>query len=353
MAENKIQKILRETGSEAIVTESEDFRRYLTGFGGTDGIFVADKESARLYTDARYFEAAEKALAGTDVQAVLLQSSLQVREVLKAYKSIGVAFCRTNLEQAKEYESLGLELLDAMPALSRSMAVKSKEELENIQKACTAAEAGFLKLLPELKEGMTESEAAALLEYNMRVAGASGTSFDTICAFGAGGSIPHYETGNVKLKFGDVILIDFGCKVNGYCSDITRTFLFGDDGKHEEFKKNYNIVLGAHQKVLDEGHAGMLGREADAIARNYLRDHGGLDKYFTHSLGHGIGLNIHEFPPRLSSGSNDVLAEGMVFSDEPGVYFAGEYGIRIEDSVTIADGKFRSFMKTDKKLMIL
>ncbi|MFR1554990.1 MAG: M24 family metallopeptidase, partial [Coriobacteriales bacterium] len=203
-----------------------------------------------------------------------------------------------------------------------------------------------------IKEGMTEAEVAALLEYNMRTLGAYSTSFDTIVAFGPHAAVPHHETGNTRLKFGDEILIDFGCKVDGYCSDITRTVLFGDDKKHGEFKKAYEAVLAAHNLVKEKLTAGMTGGEADAIARDCLEEKG-YGKYFTHSLGHGIGLNIHEFPS-VRKGGTDVLKNGMVFSDEPGVYLAGEYGVRIEDTVTLKDGKVSSFMhKTDRNLVIL
>lgn len=139
------------------------------------------------------------------------------------------------------------------------MAIKNEWELKNIARACDIAEEGFLKLLPEIKEGMTESEVAALLEYNMRTLGAYSTSFDTIVAFGAHAAVPHHVTGDTKLRFGDEILIDFGCKVDGYCSDITRTFLFGDDGKHADFKKAYAAVLAAHELVKENLKAGMTG----------------------------------------------------------------------------------------------
>ena len=232
------------------------------------------------------------------------------------------------------------------------MAIKTEDELANIAKACEIAEDAFNLLLPEIKEGMTETEVAALLEYNMRKLGAQGVSFDTIVAFGAHASVPHYETGTTKLQFGDPILIDFGCKVNGYCSDITRTFLYGDDGKHEDFKKAYNAVLTAHNLVKEKLVSGMTGTQADAIAREYLKEQGYGD-LFTHSLGHGIGLNVHEFPSVSPRGEN-VLVDGMVFSDEPGVYEAGKFGIRIEDTVTLKNGKVQSFMsKTDRNLVIL
>ena len=198
----------------------------------------------------------------------------------------------------------------------------------------------------------TETAVAAMLEYNMRKLGAQGLSFETIVAFGANAAVPHHETGLKTLKFGDEILIDFGCRVNGYCSDITRTFLFGDDGKHEEFKKAYKCVLEAHLLAQQKIVAGMTGKEADAVAREYLKACG-YGELFTHSLGHGIGLNVHEMPS-ISPRGETALCDGMVFSDEPGVYKAGEFGIRIEDTVTLMNGKIKSFMsKTDKSLVIL
>ena len=198
---------------------------------------------------------------------------------------------------------------------------------------------------------MTENEVAAELEYLMRKNGASGTSFDTIVAFGENSSVPHHETGLRKLNYGDIVLIDFGCKYNGYCSDCTRTFLFGDDKKHDDFKSAYEKVLEAHliakQKITND----ITGKQADAYARDCLKKYG-LDKYFTHSLGHGIGINIHEFPA-ISPKSEDTLLNGMVFSDEPGVYFEGKFGIRIEDSVMLDCGKVVSLTDSDKNLIIL
>ena len=282
MLDGKKRKIYLETGADALLVETDFLRRYLTGFYSTDGYVILREDSCVFVADPRYFEAAEKALAGTDV------------EVAEG---------------------------------SNSMAL-------------------------EIKEGMKEREVAALLEYRMRRLGASGTSFETIVAFGENGSVPHHETGDRALKFGDPVLIDFGCKYEGYCSDCTRTFLFGDDGRHGEFKKAYAEVLKAHELVKEQVVAGMTGKEADEIARGSLRK-AGLDRYFTHSLGHGIGLQIHEYPV-LSPRGGEVLQDGMVFSDEPGVYLRGEFGIRIEDSVYLKDGKVRSFMKkTGRELAIL
>lgn len=351
MLQTNGKKVLERSGCEAVYTSCLYQLRYITGLEPENGCAVVDKNGTTLYTDMRYMEAAEKLLKGTDVTPVLYKQD-ELLKRLAQYESVGVSFDQMAHIEYLTLEKAGAKLVNIDDKLSAVMTVKNEWELENIAKACEVAEKGFLATLPEIKEGMTEMEVAALLEYNMKKFGAQGTSFDTIVAFGAHAAVPHHETGDTKLCFGDEILIDFGCKINGYCSDITRTFLFGDDGKHEEFKKAYACVLRAHELVKERLMSGMTGAEADAIARNYLKENGYGD-LFTHSLGHGIGLNIHEFPS-VSFKSATPLCDGMVFSDEPGVYVAGEYGIRIEDTVTLQNGKVKSFMSlTDRNLLIL
>ena len=345
------KKVLKSSGCDAVYTSCEFLLRYITGIEPENGCAIVDKTGTTLYTDMRYMEAAEKLLKGTDVTPVLYKQS-EILARLASYEKVGVSFNQTPHVEYLALEKAGVKMENADKALVEVMGVKNAWEIDNIAKACKIAERAFLKLLPEIKEGMSETEIAALLEYYMRSLGAEGTSFAIIVAFGAHAAVPHHETGAEKLKFGDEILIDFGCKVNGYCSDITRTFLFGDDGKHAEFKRAYQAVLTAHELVKEQARSGMTGVEVDAIARNYLNEKG-YGKLFTHSLGHGIGLNVHEFPS-VSPRGETPLQNGMVFSDEPGVYKAGEYGIRIEDTVMMKDGKVKSFMtETDRNLIIL
>ena len=350
MTQKNGNKILNASGCEAVYTSCEYMMRYITGFAAENGLVIVDKDGTTLYTDKRYIEAAEKLFADTDVTPVLDAKSEALKR-LATYKTVGISFNQTSHSEFVALQEAGVNTVNIDKAFAQTMAVKTEDELENIAKACEIAEEAFNMLLPEIQEGMTETEVAALLEYNMRKLGAQGVSFDTIVAFGAHASVPHYETGTTKLQFGDPILIDFGCKVNGYCSDITRTFLFGDDGTHEEFKKAYDAVLTAHNLVQEKLVSGMTGIEADAIARDYLKEQG-YGELFTHSLGHGIGLNVHEYPG-VSPRSENVLVDGMVFSDEPGVYAAGEYGIRIEDTITLKNGKVQSFMSKTKKTLVI
>lgn len=347
----KLQRIFAQTGADALFLEQDFLRRYITGFYSTDGYVVYDGKTCTFVADLRYFEAAGEALKDSAIR-VVEGSFDRALSLVAGCKTLGVPYPFVSRAACAKLEERGFALTDCMPALREAMKVKSAYELDCIARACDMAEEGLLHTLPRIKEGMTERELAAVLEYEMRMQGADGTSFETIVAFGKGSSVPHHETGDTKLKFGDVVLIDFGCKTQGYCSDCTRTFLFGDDGRHEAFKKTYAAVLEAHERVKETLVSGMTGREADAIARDLFAAKG-LDQYFTHSLGHGIGLQIHEYPV-LAPRGEEVLTDGMVFSDEPGLYFAGEYGIRIEDSICLENGKVRSFMnKTAHGLLIL
>ena len=229
------------------------------------------------------------------------------------------------------------------------MSVKTDEEIKYIQKACNIAEKAWRDTLLFIKEGVTERQVANVLEFNFKKYGASGTSFDTIVAFGKNASVPHHATGDTKLKNNECVLMDFGCVYKGYCSDMTRTMFYGTPD--EKFRMAYLAVLSAHMKAAEGIKEGMTGKEADKIARDVLETLG-YGKYFTHSLGHGIGVNIHEYP-YLSPKGEAVLKNNMVFSNEPGVYLNGKFGIRIEDSCHLENGKYKTFMKDDKSLIIL
>ena len=344
-------KVFASVGAEALVTTQDDLRFYLTGFQSSFGVVITDKDGTSFYTDRRYLEAAEKALVSKDIDVREYPRGTKLAQLIEKYKTVGMPMDKLTASEYLALTQSGLNIWDSTPSFKKAMAIKSAEEIENITLACKATDKAFLQLLPQIKEGMSENDVAALLEYLMRKEGASGTSFETICAFGANGSVPHHATGNTKLKFGDAILIDFGCKINGYCSDCTRTFLFGDDKKHEQFKELYKKVLDAHVLVKERFTSGMKGCEGDAIARDFLAKYD-LAKYFTHSLGHSLGINIHE-SPNLSPNDDSVFEDGMVFSDEPGIYLAGELGIRIEDTVTLSGGKVVSLTDTDKNLLIL
>lgn len=349
MSHTNAGKIYNLVGAEAVLTEASDLRKYLTGISTSFGYVVTDKNGTVFYTDSRYLESAVNQLKGSEIQVRQYKAPLE--DLLKGYRQVAVPFNRILYPDYAKLKDIGLDVVDSSSAFTSAMTVKEDYEIELITQACKITDRAFSDLLGYIKEGMTENEVAARLEFLMRSYGASGTSFDTIVAFGENSSVPHHETGHRKLKYGDIILIDFGCKVGGYCSDCTRTFLFGDNGNNNEFKETYKKVLEAHMLVKDKTVSGMTGKQADAVARNVLKGNG-LDSYFTHSLGHGIGINVHEIP-YLAPRSADILKNGMVFSDEPGVYFEGKFGIRIEDTVTLKNDKVVSLTDSDKNLLII
>lgn len=329
---------------------NEKQRLYLTGFFATDGYVVVSDGKKFLFVDPRYFYAAQKALKNSDA-TVVKGFKNEAFEFLKSTgkKDLYIDYTKTSISEAEEYGELGFSLKDCSKDMVASMKIKSDEELKNIKKACAIAEASLKCVLPLIKEGISELELAAALEAEFKKHGASNPSFETIVAFGKNAAVPHHETGSTRLKNNECVLIDFGCLYKGYCSDMTRTFFYGKPDK--QFKKAYEAVLEAHLAAEKGIYAGIECVAADKIARDILEERG-YGKYFTHSLGHGIGVNIHE-PPALSPKGKGTLENRMVFSIEPGVYLDGKFGIRIENTVTLKGGKVVPFMKTTKKLVTL
>ena len=334
----------------ALITDEKE-RLYYLGFHSTAGYVVVTKDGTFFVVDNRYFKAAEKALTKNGVKVISGTDYSVFKEIADKINvaTVGIDFTKVTLSGFEVLKKLGYDYVDISQELVKMAAIKSDEELKNIKKACDIAEKSWLAVLPFIKEGITEKQLAAELEYNFRKNGAGGTSFDTIVAFGKNAAVPHHETGDTKLKKNECVLMDFGCTYKGYCSDMTRTMFFGTPD--EEFEKVYLAVLLAHKTAAEKIKAGITGKDADKYARDVL-DSLGYGKYFTHSLGHGIGVNIHEFPT-LSPKGEATLEDGMVFSDEPGVYINGKFGVRIEDSCYMLDGKFHTFMKDDKSLVVI
>ena len=211
--------------------------------------------------------------------------------------------------------------------------VKTKEEIKLIKKACEISSKSFEIFKKKLKVGMTEIQAAKLLEGIMAELGGKGLSFDTIMAFGKNTANPHHTNSNLKLKREMPVLIDFGCRYKGYCSDMTRTFWFGKKPT-QEFKHYFEAVYEAYTVASKALKAGKSAKELDSIARNYFEDNFDAAKYFIHSLGHNLGLEIHE-RPILSQKSTDTVKENAITTIEPGLYFKNKFGIRYEDTFLI------------------
>ncbi|MBR5439569.1 MAG: aminopeptidase P family protein [Clostridia bacterium] len=329
------------------VIEDVDLIYYFIKRTVDDAFLVLTNNEYHLFVDLRYYEAVKN---DKGVCVHLLNSSEVLYEFIATLnvKEIGLVY---DYSSAKLYDALiklGYVLYDDGAQILQKTSIKNQSELSIIKEACKIAETAFESVLPSLKEGVTESEIQSELEYLFRKFGAEDKAFNSIVAFGEGSSIPHYKTGNTVLKKNMPVLFDFGCKYKGYLSDMSRSFYFGTPPK--KYVDAFNAVCNAQRLAISNIKAGITCKEADAIARNYLKSFD-LDKYFIHSLGHGVGVKIHE-EPRLSIKSEQILVENNVFSVEPGVYFEGEFGIRIEDTCFIKDGVCRSFMSNKIELTL-
>ena len=324
-------------------------RFYFTKVETSFGCVILAGDRRIFMTDFRYESYARKALPDWEV-LLIAGNELYTRigEVLREVgaKTVGYEDELTVVEYNRLTSCYQAEFISASNEINAKRAVKTDEEIKKIANAQIVAQKSLQQLVSILKPGITEREAAAELLYSMQMLGAENYSFETIVAFGENSAVPHHKTGNRKLEKNDIILIDMGAKVEGYCSDMTRTFCLGDPG--EELKKIHAVVLEAQQYALKNYRAGLTGREADSLAREYITSKG-YGKFFGHSLGHGVGVEIHEFP-RLSSLSDDLLKPNMIVTCEPGIYIEGLGGVRIEDIVVVKENGILNLTNFNKNL---
>lgn len=345
---------LKKLGLDAVLLTDYYNKRKLTGFTGTTGIALLGKEKI-FYSDSRYEIQGKKEVAPYGFTFKNAASNLF--EVCKEdieklnIKTLGIDGDSLTYSEFLNLKDLfkGVEFKNISKNLKELRDVKTEEELENIKKACEISDIAFNETLKIIKVGMTEKEIAAHLEYVQRLHGAEDRSFNTIVASGYRSSMPHGVASDKKIEKNEFITLDFGCYYNGYVSDMTRTVYIGDIS--EEEKKMYNLVLEANKLGIELVKAGKKVSEIDLKVREFFSKEG-VESHFTHSLGHGIGLEIHE-GQILSKKSNGVLKENEVVTIEPGLYFNNKFGIRIEDDVIVKEGKPIILNKSNKELIIL
>lgn len=344
-----MKTIALKKGEAALITDRLT-RKYLAGFDLAEGVLILGEKPA-YFTDARYFYAAKDKIAPAGAEPILYTGT----DVLKNYvekngiKTLYIDYDRTTVSECERYKTFGAEIKNCSEELMQLRMIKSEEELACVKKACEIIQKAYHNAIKLAKTGVTEKEIADKIRSEIIRLGGEGESFETIVAFGANAAIPHHETGETKLTENTAILVDTGALFNGYCSDLTRMAFFGTP--NEEFKNAYDAVLTANLTAFDKIVGGMSGKDADAIARDVLKQRG-YGEYFTHSLGHGVGLEIHE-RPNVSPRSRDNLDENAVFTVEPGVYLNGKFGIRIEDTATIKNGKAERLFTDSKELFVI
>jgi Xaa-Pro aminopeptidase len=358
------QAVLKKNNFDAIFVSAIPTITYLTNFSGFDNedrnaFLLITPTHQYIFTHGIYTEAAEKHIPDftlIDIAREQPMSSSLFHLVEKhAIKKLGFeAADLTYLEYLSLTKKIDKNLLVPADELTETIRIKkTPEEIQKIAQACALGDTAFSFLQTQIVEGITEKELALAYEIFVKKAGAT-LSFDTIVAFGNNGSLPHHIPTDKKLKKNNFIVLDFGVKIDNYCSDMTRTVFFGH--ADEKQKKLYQTVLLAQQKAIDyikktnAEKKEISAQHADTIARDYIISQNYPD--MPHSLGHGIGLLVHE-QPRLSPYSKDILTTGMVFSVEPGIYISNYAGVRIEDLVAITNTGIETLTKAPKNLIEL
>jgi Xaa-Pro aminopeptidase len=350
-----VRERLETEGLDALLVSGPENRRYLSGFTGTAGTVLITARGSWFITDFRYVDQAKQQCEGFEV---VNQGTSFVETLADLLRADGVK--RVGFEQDiltyGEVERLrgiedqaGAKLVPTSGIVESLRQIKDAQELQCIERAARIADEAFAHMLEWLRPGVTEAEAALELETAMRRLGASGVAFTTIVASGERSALPHGVASNKVIERGDLVTFDFGAVYEGYCSDLTRTVVMGPPSERQ--KEIYDIVLQAQRAALEGARPGLTGRELDAIARGYIEERGYGDA-FGHSLGHGLGLAVHE-EPRVSRQGEEVLKPGMVVTIEPGIYLSGWGGVRIEDDIVLTDDGARILTHAKKDELII
>lgn len=347
---------LAESGLDSVVITHPTNRRYLTGYTGEDhppnespAHVVIAEERAVIVTSPLEAERARQQTEGFEVVDEFRPLAHGDAEVLKQLGARRVGF-EDEAILFKDYQTLrgelgvDVELVPVGSLIDELRAVKAADELDLLARAIEITDQAFQQVAPQIKEGDSERDIAFRLENAMRELGADGPSFPTIVASGPNAALPHHEPGERKIVAGEPIVIDMGAALHGYCADLTRTVWVGEP--NEFLRRVYPIVLRAQQAAVAGLRAGLTGREGDDLAREVIDEYR-LAEYFNHSLGHGLGIRVHE-RPSLSPRSDDTLVPGQVVTIEPGVYIPGEGGVRIEDVAVIEEDGIRVFTRAPK-----
>jgi len=324
--------------------------RYLTGFSGSSAVALVTARRCLLITDGRYKDQAAREMAASGVAGDLEVVSSTGR--LKTIESATRSLARLGLEaesvswatQTELAATLKPELVATTGFVEAIRLVKDAGEIARIERSCDIADIAFAQIKQHLAEGVTEAEFAAELEFEMRRRGAGAASFESIVASGPNGALPHAKPTDRVIVPGDLVVIDFGALFDGYHSDMTRTVCIGEPSAADTAL--FSAVAASQRAGLIAVVAGVTGGAVDEACRASLAE-AGYAEAFTHSTGHGVGLDIHE-APMLGAGSADLLPEGAVVTVEPGAYLVDHGGVRIEDTVVVTASGFRPLTKTTK-----
>ncbi len=338
---------------DCFLVTSQPHLRYLSGFSGSNGMGLVTRDRCMLLTDSRYGVQVRNEVRGWRIVIAGgdLVEALARRGLLRRGRRVGVDAGALTLGQwlALKRSFPGVRFLPRTDCVETIAAVKDEAEIARIARAVEITDRVFVEMLALIEPGVSELDLAAELSYRQRRHGAAGDAFEPIVASGERSAMPHGRASRKKLAKGDLVVLDFGCVYEGYHSDLTRTVALGrQPARH---KRMYASVLSAQERCIEVLRSGMKTKALDAIVRRHLARKG-YGKYFRHSLGHGIGLQIHEHP-RISSASRSQFEPGNVVTIEPGVYLPGVGGVRIEDDVVVRNGHCDVLTKSPKEFLIL
>ena len=349
---HKLRQKLAEKGLDAVLISQAENRRYLSSFTGSDGMLVVSPKNVILAVDFRYTEQARSEARDAEVVQIKgepaawlpgLLSDLGVRTAGFEAEDVTVA-AHQRLAKALRDDEKSFQFVATDGLVESLRQKKDDEELSQMRQAAELVDQAFAFISHEIQPGRTEKQVAWDIEKFLREAGSEVLPFPVIVASGPNSALPHAQPTERVIQLGEPIVMDFGARVGGYCSDFTRTLCLGS--QDDTFKKRYDLVLGAQTTAMATLGPGMTGEQADQLARAVINQ-GGYEEAFGHGLGHGIGLVAHE-SPRLGSKSEDVIEENMVFTVEPGIYLSGWGGIRIEDTVVLQGGNVETLTKAAK-----
>lgn len=345
---NLVEKMLALGLDSLLITDQKNVY-YLTGFWGSAGMLFVSKERRLFVTDDRYALIAKQTV--TDCDVLITRNPLaEITQIIAEDGLTKIGFedqVSYGFYQDLRATFANYELVATSQLVEQLRWIKDEKELAIIRQACHISDQAFIDALDFIKPGQTELEVANFLDFRMRELGASGVSFETIAASGPRSAMPHGVASSKIIQSGESLTLDFGCVFEHYISDMTRTIHIGH--VTDEERAIYDIVLRANQAVIDQARAGMPLVEYDRIARAIIEEAGYGDK-FSHGIGHGMGLDVHEQPYFRGEG---VLQDGMVVTDEPGIYLDGKYGLRIEDDLLITKTGCEVLTHAPKELIVI
>jgi Xaa-Pro aminopeptidase len=340
-------------GLDGFVVSSLPNIRFLSGFSGTHALIVVTRRGAWFLTDSRYSLQIRKEVSGFRhcLTGDPFPLTIAARGFLRPCRQVGIEAEHMTVAEERTFRRLlrGISLRPTTDLVESLTLVKEQAEVAMVRKAASISDRTFLQIVKEIRPGMKERDVAARISFLQMSAGADGDAFAPIVAAGVRAALPHARASERRIRSGDLVVLDFGCTVGGYHSDLTRTVAVGKASRKS--REIYSVVRTAGELAIRAARPGMAARDLDAVARRHITG-AGYGKYFSHSLGHGLGLQIHE-RPRISPLGIETLCAGSIITIEPGVYLPGWGGVRIEDDVLLTKHGCSVLTSSPKELLIL